>query len=91
MTSPAASSQEKPMQADQFRSALRAKPFRAFDVHTGSGESYRISHPEGVLVSDSGRTIVTLVDGEFPAIIDMESVTEVIIGRPGRTKKPSKP
>ena len=46
------------MQPDQFRSALRKKPFKPFVIHTSSGEMYTVAHPEVVWQSPAGGTVI---------------------------------
>jgi hypothetical protein len=68
------------MEADQFRSALRTKPFKPFTVKTASGEKYTVRHPEIVGISPSGRTVALMFD-EGIAVLDMASITEYVVGR----------
>jgi hypothetical protein len=73
------------MEADQFRSALRTRPFKPFTVKTGSGEQYTVRDPETVAISPSGRTIGLALD-EGCALLDMASITEFVIDRNRRRK-----
>jgi hypothetical protein len=73
------------MEADQFRSALRTRPFKPFAIRTGSGEKYIVKHPETVGISKSGRTVVLALD-EGSAVIDMASITEYVVVRQRRSK-----
>lgn len=46
------------MTKEQFRSALGMRPFKAFSIHTASGESYAVSHPESAWQSPDGLTVI---------------------------------
>ena len=47
------------MRADDLSNALSPKEFRPFVLNLSNGESYRITHPEQVLVDRSVATIGT--------------------------------
>jgi hypothetical protein len=74
------------MEADQFRSALRTRPFKPFTVRTGSGAQYTVKHPETVGISTSGRTVVLALD-EGSAVLDMASITDYVVTPQRRSKK----
>jgi hypothetical protein len=80
--------EESKMKADQLQAAIRNVPFRPFVIHTASGESYPVNHPERCSISQSGRSVGVWLDHEDMAIIDMESITEFVAkssgGRRGR-------
>jgi hypothetical protein len=77
------------MEADQFRSALRTRPFRAFKLRTSSGETCSVKHPEMVAITPSGRTVLLALDEGF-AVVDMTSITEFVVAR-SRPSRPSPP
>jgi len=77
------------MEADQFRSALRTRPFKAFKLRTSSGETYTVKHPEMVAITPNGRTELLALDEGF-AIVDTASITEFVISRAGPSR-PSPP
>lgn len=71
------------MTTEQFRSALRMKPFKPFAIHTANGESYEVSHPEAVWQSPDGLTVIVATGpGGACAMMDVGQVTEVTF--PGR-------
>jgi hypothetical protein len=75
------------MQADQFRSALRTRPFEPFWLQTASGAQYTVAHPELANISNSGRTVVLLQEDVVIAI-DTEAITEFALkANRGRRKK----
>ncbi len=66
------------MTAEQFRSALKVKPFKPFSVHTASGESYAVAHPEALWQSPDGATVIIATGpGGACALMGVEHVTEV--------------
>jgi hypothetical protein len=74
------------MKSDQVIAAIRKVPFRPFVIHTASGESYPVNHPEGCAISPGGRSLGVWLDNEDLAIIDVESITE-FVARPSRQRK----
>jgi hypothetical protein len=77
------------MRSDQFLGIWRRRPFRPFVIHTGSGETYRVPHPEQVTVSETGRTVGVFLPKEEIAIIDMEAITEVVASPSAGRRKSS--
>ena len=66
------------MTAERFRSALGVKPFNAFAIHTASGESYAVAHPEAVWQSPDGTTVIVATGpGGACALMSVEHITEV--------------
>ena len=53
------------MHADTVKDLLHAQPFQPFTVHTVSGASYLVDHPDFVWLTRGGRTVyINLPDGE---------------------------
>ena len=65
------------MQIDQIRASHRSRPFRAFEIHTASGESYPVGHPGNLSITVDGQGMVVMPSGGQVAMIDVESVTEI--------------
>jgi hypothetical protein len=78
------------MTVEQFRSALKVKPFKAFAIHTASGESYAVAHPEAAWQSPDGATVIVATGpGGACALMGVEHVTEFTY--PGKkTPRPAK-
>lgn len=74
------------MEIDQFRSALKVKPFRPFVINTASGEKYNVAHPEAVWQSPSGKTVLVHIKGEEVALMDIALISDIVLttGRAGR-------
>jgi len=73
------------MQADQFVSALRTRPFRAFTVVTADGSKLTVTHPETVAFSPSKRTVVIVTEKEHH-VLDMGSITKFSVRRVPRAQ-----
>jgi len=71
---------------EQFRNAHRLRPFKPFVIHTASGESYPVTHPETVWQSPGGHTVIVGIKGEEVAMIDIEQITEFVFA----TRKPTR-
>lgn len=78
------------MKADQLLAAIRKAPFRSFVIHTGSGESYPVKHPENCSISIGGRTAGVWLNEVDQAILDVESITELVAGPSSRRTKGDK-
>jgi hypothetical protein len=78
------------MNVAQFRNAHRLRPFKPFTIHTASGESYRVAHPEAAWQSPGGHTIIVGIRGEEVAMIDIDQITEFVFGTSKARSKPEK-
>jgi hypothetical protein len=77
------------MEVDQFRSALKVKPFRPFVINMTSGEKYTVPHPEAVWQSPSGKTVLVHVKGEQVALMDISLISDIVlmVGKAGRKER----
>ena len=66
------------MQPQPIRDAHRKRPFQAFEIHTASGESYLVSHPEAMIQSPGGNTVVVMPGDESVVILDVPDITEIV-------------
>jgi hypothetical protein len=57
---------------------LRDKPFRPFEIHTASGETYQVKGPEMIAVSPGGGLAVVFDAGNGVALVSMDQITECI-------------
>jgi hypothetical protein len=71
---------------DQVRTAMRAQPFRPFQVKLADGRTFRIDHPEFIAVSPNGREMV-IYDNEGMSLIEMLMVVEVRMARSPETQE----
>jgi len=69
------------MDSNALKRTIKLRPFKPFSIHTASGESYRVRHPETILMSVGGNTIVLVTGGETFAMLDLEGITEITFGR----------
>jgi len=72
------------MNIDTLRIVREAKPFRPFEVRTGSGEAYMITHPEIMAIAPDGETAVVFPGPGRVHLIDVDSITEVTTFPSGR-------
>lgn len=75
------------MRAEQFRNMLKGKKFYPFAIHTASGESYEVKHPETVWQSPEGGTVLVSLGGESVVLIDTDEITECVRHAPKKPKK----
>lgn len=61
---------------DQFRSAMKVRPFRPITVHTTSGSSHLVTHPEAMWISPQGGTVIISTGGESFVMVAMEHISE---------------
>src|SRR5436309_3160547 len=52
-----------PMHTETFKEVLHAQPFQPFTVHTVSGETYLVDHPDFVMFTRGGRTVYINLPG----------------------------
>jgi hypothetical protein len=64
--------------ANQLLSAMRAQPFRPFQVKLADGRSFLVRHPEFVSVSVNGRELV-VHDDEGMHLIYMPLAAELLV------------
>ena len=65
------------MKLENILAARRSKPFKPFSIHTGSGESYLITHPENMATHEQAGMVLLLFGlGNF-AMLDLENITEI--------------
>jgi hypothetical protein len=75
------------VEVDQFRSALRTRPFRPFAILTADGERVPVTHPENVAITPSGRTVI-VADDEGQTVIDMAAITKFGVTRLQTRRRP---
>ncbi len=76
------------MNSNEIRAAARSEPFRPFVMRTTGGREYTVHHPEWVMLSPSGRTLVVAGSDDAFAVVDVlmiESINFISNGR-GRRK-----
>ena len=74
------------MTIEQVDAAHHAKPFRPFRIHMADGSSVPVRHPEMLLRTPQGRTIVVATGEDHIEIIDLLLVTKLTFGN-GRTRR----
>lgn len=69
----------------EVRTLYEAKPFTPFVMHLADGRSVRVTHPEWMAFSPSGRNVSVYQRGGSFEIIDLLLVTGVYVPANGRT------
>ena len=77
------------MTANQLRAVQNARPFKPFTLSLADGERVKVSHPELLLITPGGRTVVVATGDDSVRIIDLLLVTEIRVGN-GTGKRPKK-
>ncbi len=65
------------MTADEIREVHRARPFRPFTLCVVDGREYEVRHPELMIVTPRGRTVVVASPDEKVDIIDTLMITSI--------------
>lgn len=65
------------MTIERLRTLHQARPFRPFTIHMADGKRIRITHPETLAYSPSGRTIVVTLPDESFHMIDLLMVVRL--------------
>lgn len=65
------------MTIEQLRKVHNAKRFVPFTIYLAAGRSHMVSHPESMMFSQSGRTVVLSCPDDTFDIIDLLLVTDV--------------
>lgn len=66
------------MTSNSLRAIRDARPFRPFEIKTGSGESMPVSHPEVIASARDDDTMAVLAGPGRIGPIDISGITEVI-------------
>ena len=62
---------------EQIRRHLRFAPFQPFEIHTSSGEIFRVGHPENAAVLNHW-VAVAMPDGENMAMVSALHIVAVV-------------
>lgn len=71
------------MTIEQVRQAHQARPFRAFTLTLLDGRVVRVTHPECLLFSPSGRTIAVPIEDGNIETIDLANIASLAIAEGG--------
>ena len=76
------------MTGAKLREVARANSFQPFVLHLADGRRIKVSHPESLSISESGRTAHVFGPDETSHFIDVLTVTELEVkqSRNGRRK-----
>jgi hypothetical protein len=73
------------MTTEQLRAATSARPFMPFTIRTASGQTYRIDHPELVLVPPQGRSFAFSQDGATISVLEVLMIKAIEYETQGAT------
>jgi hypothetical protein len=65
------------MTTEQLRRYKDARPFRPFDIFMADGRRLTVPHPELIMLSPSGRTIIVGMPDDTFEIVDLLLVTSL--------------
>lgn len=68
------------MTISKLREVHRSEPFRPFTLYLADGGRIRVSHPESLAYSTSGRTVVVVLPNETTQYIDLLLVSRIEVG-----------
>jgi len=75
------------MTTDQLQNVWKAEPFRPFIVHLADGRQIKVGHPEFLIRSPSGRSIIVYQPDDSFNVIDLLLVTDLEVGSNGRGRR----
>lgn len=64
-----------PMTAENVRAFKRARPFRRFLIHTSSGDSFLVRHPELLAFTFDRKGVMLAAGRSKVALIDLDNVS----------------
>lgn len=67
------------MTIDKVKEVTSAEPFQPFTIHLADGRSVPVVHPEYLITSPQGRTVVVYQPDDAMNIIDVRLVTDLEI------------
>jgi hypothetical protein len=68
------------MTIEQVQKAYRATPFKPFTLNLADGRSVTVRHPEFMMMTPGGRTVVVATGDDSVEIIDLLLVTSLSTG-----------
>ena len=78
------------MTIQQLRELRNAQPFQPFVIHLADGRQVPVQHPEFIMWSPSGRTVVVYQADDSMNIIDLLLVTDLELAANGRSSRRGK-
>ena len=75
------------MTVEQIRKAYQARPFKPFTLRTGGGREYHVPHPEFMLITPPGRTIIVVDQDGAVDLIDLLLVESLHFDNRRRRRK----
>jgi hypothetical protein len=73
------------MDAEELRSAHRARPFRPITIRTTTGETYLVANPEVMWQTENGETVIIGTGGEHFTMLDLDQIASFDVSEAGPT------
>ena len=65
------------MTVNELRHVHQARPFQAFVLRVADGREYRVSHPESMSFSQTGRTIAVATPDDAHDVLNVLLITAI--------------
>ena len=70
------------MTSTELKSTIRQQPFRPFTIRMVDGRSFRVTHPDFVMVSPTGRTAIIFEPDDSYSVVDLMLMNELDVPPP---------
>lgn len=77
------------MTSNEIRAAVKSEPFRPFVLRTTGGREHTVHHPEWVMLSPSGRTLVVVGSDDAFAVVDVLMIVSINFITNGKHRRKS--
>lgn len=78
------------MRAEEIRKAQKAEPFKPYALRMADGREYKVPHPEFLVMTPDGRTVIVVSPDNSVTILDGMLITAMHFDKPGRNGKSGK-
>ena len=75
------------MDISTLKACCTARPFKVFAVNLSDGRSFPIPHPDFLMVSPVGNTVIAFRESGGFDIIDLDQITGVTVPEPPRRNR----
>lgn len=70
------------MRAEEIRKAQKAEPFQPYWLRLADGREYKVPHPEFLVMTPDGRTVVVITPDNSLDILDGMLITSLHFDKP---------
>jgi hypothetical protein len=75
---------------DEIRSVLKTSPFLGMIIHTSDGESFRVSHPDYLMIGPTGEFVHCYDDDQHPHFLNVRQIVSIEPARPKKSPPASR-